>query len=405
MNYTPDEVMEYISEEDVKFVRMAFCDIFGRQRNVAIMAGELPRAFEHGIAFDASAVAGFDMDVRSDLFLQPDASTLKELPWRPQHGRVAHMFCDVVHPDGTPCAADLRQLLRTTAEEAMRQGYEFRFGTEMEFYLFKLDERGEPTKEPFDRAGYMEVAPEDKGENVRREICLTLERMGIYPESSHHESGPGQNEIDFRYADPIAAADNAIMFRSVVKTIAAQNGLWADFSPRPLPDNDGSGMHINLSARYGGEELSTLKLVPGLLHRIREMTFFLNPVESSYARLGRDKAPAYISWSAENRSQLLRLPAAEGQYRRLELRSPDNAANPYLAFSLIIRACLEGIRDKLPLPEGAELNLLRPGSEKKHSYERLPVSLEEAAAAAGQSDFIRKAVPAQVLAGYACVTH
>jgi len=401
MNYTPDEVMEYVSEEDVKFVRMAFCDIFGRQRNVAVMAGELPRAFEHGIAFDASAVSGFEMDVRSDLFLRPDPSTLKELPWRPQHGRVAHMFCDVVHPDGTPCASDLRALLRRTAGEAAKRGYEFRFGTEMEFYLFKLDERGEPTKEPFDRAGYMEVAPEDRGENVRREICLTLERMGIYPESSHHESGPGQNEIDFRYAEGVTAADNAVMFRSVVKAIAAQNGLWADFSPRPLPEHDGSGMHINLSARFRGEELSPLKLAPGLLHRIREMTFFLNPAEESYGRLGRDKAPAYVSWSEENRSQLLRLPAAAGAYRRLELRSPDSAANPYLAFSLIIRACLEGIELDLPLPEPAELDLLRAPGEQQCRYEALPTSLGEAAALAEGSDFIRSAVPAPVLAKYA----
>ena len=401
MNYTPDEVMEYVAEEDVKFVRMAFCDIFGRQRNVAIMAGELPRAFEHDIAFDASAVAGFEMAVRSDLFLRPDAATLKELPWRPQHGRVAHMFCDVVHPDGTPSPSDLRAHLRRTAEEAAKQGYEFRFGTEMEFYLFKLDERGEPTMEPFDRAGYMEVAPEDRGENVRREICLTLERMGIYPESSHHESGPGQNEIDFRHADPVTAADNAITFRSVVKAIAAQNGLWADFSPRPLPEHDGSGMHINLSARCRGAELPPLKLVPGLLHRIREMTFFLNPAEGSYGRLGRDKAPAYVSWSEENRSQLLRLPAAEGAYRRLELRSPDSAANPYLAFSLILRACLEGLELGLPLPEPAELDLLRASGGEQARYEALPASLAEAAALAEGSDFIRRAVPAPVLAKYA----
>jgi glutamine synthetase len=310
------------------------------------------------------------------------------------------MFCDVVHPDGTPCPSDLRALLRRTAEEAAQQGYEFRFGTEMEFYLFKLDERGEPTREPFDHAGYMEVAPEDKGENVRREICLTLERMGIFPESSHHESGPGQNEIDFRYADPVTAADNAIMFRSVVKAIAAQSGLWADFSPRPLPDHDGNGMHINISARYRGEELSPLKLAPGLLHRIREMTFFLNPAVDSYVRLGRDKAPAFVSWSEQNRSQLLRLPAAAGQYKRLELRSPDSAANPYLAFSLIIRACLEGVEMGLPLPEPAELDLLRASREEQGKYEALPVSLEEAAALAGRSDFIRENVPAPVLDGY-----
>ena len=400
MKYTPDEVMQYVLEEDVKFVRMAFCDVYGKQRNVAIMAGELPRAFEHGIAFDASAISGFDMDERSDLFLRPNADTLKELPWRPQSGRVAHMFCDIVHPDGTPFAGDSRALLRTAAEEAAAKGYEFRFGTEMEFYLFKLDEQGKPTTEPFDEAGYMVVAPEDKGENVRREICLTLERMGIFPESSHHESGPGQNEIDFRYADALTAADNAVMFRSVVRTIAAQNGLWADFSPRPLADHDGNGMHINISAVHDGKVLPPLQLVPGLLRRIPEMTRLLNPVENSYARLGRDKAPAYITWSEENRSQLVRVPAAAGEYKRVELRSPDNTANPYLAFALMIHACLEGIEEGLPLPEPTNLNLFRADAAKLRIYDRLPATLAEATEYAAQSEFLRAHIPAQVLAAY-----
>ena len=400
MKYTPDEVMQYVLEEDVKFIRMAFCDVYGKQRNVAIMAGELPRAFEHGIAFDASAISGFDMDERSDLFLRPNADTLKELPWRPQSGRVAHMFCDIVHPDGTPFDGDSRALLRAAAEEAAAKGYVFRFGTEMEFYLFKLDEQGKPTTEPFDEAGYMVVAPEDKGENVRREICLTLERMGIFPESSHHESGPGQNEIDFRYADALTAADNAVMFRSVVRTIAAQNGLWADFSPRPLADHDGNGMHINLSAARDGKILPPLQLVPGLLRRIPEMTRLLNPVENSYARLGRDKAPAYITWSEENRSQLVRVPAAAGEFKRVELRSPDNAANPYLAFALMIHACLEGIEDDLPLPEPTNLNLFRADAAKLRIYDRLPATLAEATEYAAQSEFLRAHIPAQVLAAY-----
>ena len=279
-------------------------------------------------------------------------------------------------------------------------GISFAFGTEMEFYLFKLDEEGNRTKQPFDRAGYMGVAPEDKGENVRREICLTLERMGIYPESSHHESGPGQNEIDFRYADPVTAADNAVMFRSVVRTIAAQNGLWADFSPRPLPDHDGNGLHINISARRGQEALSPLRLVPGLMRRIREMTLFLNPTDGSYARLGQDKAPAYVSWSEENRSQLLRVPAAEGEYRRLELRSPDAEANPYLAFALIIAACTEGLEQDYPLPPVADFNLYRAESKALEGLERLPRTLEEAVAEAGRSAFIRERIPGQILAGY-----
>ena len=400
MNYTPDEVMQYVLEEDVKFVRMAFCDVYGKQRNVAVMAGELPRAFDHGIAFDASAVPGFDMDVRSDLFLRPDPSTLKELPWRPQHGRVAHMFCDIVHPDGSPFAADTRRLLRQTAAEAAARGYAFRFGTEMEFYLFKLNELGAPTKEPFDLAGYMDVAPEDRGENVRREICLTLERMGIFPESSHHESGPGQNEIDFRYADPLTAADNAVMFRSVVRTVAAQNGLWADFSPRPLPDRDGNGMHINVSATKDGQELSPLALAPGLLAHVGEMTLFLNPAEQSYARLGRDKAPAYVSWSEENRSQLLRVPAAAGQYKRLELRSPDALANPYLAFALMIHASLDGIEREMALPAPADVNLLRADDKVLAQFEKLPATRKAAAKKAKRSDFIRAHVPEEVLAAY-----
>ncbi len=400
MNYTPDEVMQYILEEDVKFIRMAFCDIYGKQRNAAIMAGELPRAFEHGIAFDASAVSGFDMEVRSDLFLRPNASTLKELPWRPQHGRVAHMFCDIVHPDGTPFEGDTRRLLRATAQQAAERGFEFRFGTEMEFYLFRLDEQGRPTKEPFDEAGYMDVAPEDKGENVRRDVCLTLERMGIFPESSHHESGPGQNEIDFRYADPVAAADNAILFRSVVRTIAAQNGLWADFSPRPLPDKDGSGMHINLSAVKDGKPLPPRELIPGLLERAREMTLFLNPTDNSYERLGRDKAPVTVAWSEENRWQLVRLPAAAGEYRRVELRSPDSMANPYLAFALIIHACLDGIERQLPLPEPAEFGPFPTDVKRAASLGRLPSSRKEATLAAASSTFIREHVPERVLRGY-----
>ena len=400
MKYTPDEVMQYVLEEDVKFIRMAFCDVYGKQRNVAIMAGELPRAFEHGIAFDASAISGFDMDERSDLFLRPNADTLKELPWRPQSGRVAHMFCDIVRPDGAPFDGDSRALLRAAAEEAAAKGYAFRFGTEMEFYLFKLDEQGKPTKEPFDEAGYMDVAPEDKGENVRREICLTLERMGIFPESSHHESGPGQNEIDFRYADALTAADNAVMFRAVVRTIAAQNGLWADFAPRPLADHDGNGMHINISAARDGKILPPLQLVPGLLRRIPEMTRLLNPVENSYARLGRDKAPAYITWSEENRSQLVRVPAAAGEYKRVELRSPDNTANPYLAFALMIYACLEGIEEGLPLPEPTNLNLFRADAAKLRIYDRLPATLAEATEYAAQSEFLRAHIPAQVLAAY-----
>ena len=402
MNYTPEEVLLYVKEEDVKFVRMAFCDVFGRQKNVAIMADQLPRAFEHGIAIDASAIDGFQGEVRSDLFLRPDPSTLVELPWRPQHGRVNMMFCDIVRPDGSAFEADTRQILRRAIDAAGKLGYTFSFGTEMEFYLFKTDEAGKPTMEPLDEAGYMDIAPEDKGENVRREICLTLERMGMLPEASHHESGPGQNEIDFRYADPLAAADHAVLFRSVVKTIASLNGLWADFSPRPLPDHDGSGMHINVSAKKDGKEVSPLVLIPGLMDKICEMTLFLNPSENSYQRLGKDKAPAFATWSEENRSQLIRIPASTGQYRRLELRSPDSSANPYLAFALILSACLYGIQEVLPLPPAADFNTFQASSELLSPYAKLPVDLPEAQVLASRSEFLRKLLPKEIIQAYCC---
>ena len=221
MRYTEDEIRQYVIEEDVKFLRLAFCDVYGKQKNISIQPDELERAFEYGIAFDASAVPGFGSEIHSDLFLQPDTGTLCVLPWRPDHGRVVRMFCNILHPDGTPFASDTRRVLQNAVDAAAERGISFSFGSEMEFYLFQRDENGEATRVPYDRAGYMDIAPEDKGENIRREICLTLSQMGIRPECSHHEQGPGQNEIDFRYSDPMAAADNALTFRAVVNTIAA----------------------------------------------------------------------------------------------------------------------------------------------------------------------------------------
>lgn len=247
MQYTPEEIRQYAAEEDVKFIRMAFCDVEGRQKNIAIMPGELDRAFRYGIAIDGSAIPGFGGEVHSDLLLYPDPSTLCVLPWRPEHGRVVRMFCAVTRPDGTEIEADARSLLKRAVADAEAAGLTFTFGTEMEFYLFCRDENGQPTKISYDEAGYMDIAPADKGENIRREVCLTLEQMGIRPESSHHEEGPGQNEIDFRYADPVTAADNAVTFRTVVDTAAARNGLWADFGPKPLADRPGNGLHINFS--------------------------------------------------------------------------------------------------------------------------------------------------------------
>lgn len=215
MKYSSQEVVQYVQEEDVKFIRLAFCDIYGRQKNISIMPDELPRAFEYGIALDASAIDGFGDETHSDLMLHPDASTLAVLPWRPEHGRVVRMFCDITYPDGRGFECDTRAFLKKAIQDAKSAGVAFAFGAEMEFYLFMLDENGGKTQIPYDTAGYMDIAPDDKGENVRREICLTLEQMGIRPESSHHEEGPGQNEIDFRYSDPLSAADNAMTFQTL----------------------------------------------------------------------------------------------------------------------------------------------------------------------------------------------
>lgn len=400
MKYSKEEIMQYISEEDVKFIRMAFCDIYGKQKNISIMPEELEKAFSYGIAIDASAIAGFGDEVHSDLLLHPDSSTLSVLPWRPEHGRVVRMFCNVSHPDGRTFEADTRTILAKAIEDAEKEGVTFTFGSEMEFYLFKRDENGEPTNVPYDYAGYLDIAPEDKGENVRREICLTLEQMGITPESSHHEEGPGQNEIDFRYSDPLTSADNAVTFRSVVNTIAARNGLCADFSPKPLENHSGNGMHINISAKSDGDRAVMTKVIAGILSHISEMTVFLNTHEDSYKRLGKNKAPRYISWSSENRSQLIRIPAAADEYKRAELRSPDPLCNPYLAFALLIRAGLDGIKKNMELPIVSNINLYSASEEVKAKYEQLPRTLEQAKAVASHSEFIAKILPKSIINNY-----
>lgn len=400
MKYTRAEVMQFVNEEDVKFIRLAFCDIYGKQKNISILAGELERAFEHGIAFDASSIAGFGDETRSDLFLHPDPSTLVVLPWRPEHGKVVRMFCDITLPDGTPFAADTRQLLKAAVAESESAGYSFQFGAELEFYLFQRDDRGNPTREPYDNAGYMDIAPEDKGENIRREICLTLEQMGINPESSHHEGGPGQNEIDFRYSDPLTAADNAITFAAVVKTVANRNGLVADFSPKPLENQPGNGMHINFSVKCADSDAALYSAIAGLLKKIPDMTAFLNPREDSYWRFGYNKAPRYISWSAENRSQLVRIPAASGDFRRAELRSPDPCTNPYIAYALMIHAGLYGIRNDLKLPPAADINLYTASEDVLSRLRQLPSTLVMAKEAARNSEFIKAHLSEAIIAHY-----
>ena len=397
MKYSKEEVLQYVREEDVKFIRLAFCDVFGKQKNISIMPEELPRAFEYGIAFDASAIAGFGDETRCDLLLHPYPETLMLLPWRPEHGKVVRMFTHITYPDGTLFECDTRSLLKKAVEDAKKAGYTFAFGAEQEFYLFNLDETGSSTKIPYDEAGYMDIAPEDRGENIRREICLTLEQMGIRPESSHHEEGPGQNEIDFRYSDPLTAADNTMTFQTVVKTIARRNGVFVDFSPKPLDDKPGNGFHINMSVKPSDSSENLCYMIAGVLEKVVEMTAFLNPTEESYNRFGMDKAPGYVSWSSENRSQLVRIPAAVGEYRRAELRSPDPMANPYLAFTLMIYAALNGLENKLDLPEAANINLYKADAETLARFKKLPESLSDACKVAAASEFIKKHIPTAIL--------
>lgn len=397
MNYSTDEVMQYAKEEDVKFIRLVFCDVFGRQKNISIMPGELPRAFTYGVAFDASAIPGFGDEAHSDLLLHPEPDTLKPLPWRPENGKVVQMAANITYPDGTPFECDTRNLTKIAMHDAAKAGFEFSFGAEQEFYLFELDESGRPTNVPYDNAGYMDIAPDDKGENIRREICLTLEQMGIHPESSHHEEGPGQNEIDFRYSDALSAADNTMIFQRVARTVAARNGLSADFTPKPIGGAPGNGFHINMSLRPFPEENVFRNMIAGILENVSSMTAFLNPTENSYKRLGQNKAPSCISWSPENRSQLVRIPAAFGEYRRAELRSPDPSANPYIAFALMIYAGLYGIENNLKLDEPVNINLFHADKETLSAFRKLPRSLQAARETAAASEFIRSYIPERIL--------
>ena len=405
LNASQSEVLELIGSSDIKFVRLAFCDVYGVQKNISIQAAELSRAFESGIAFDASSVRGFRDPSHSDLFLFPDPATMVLLPWRPSRGGVARFFCDIRNPDGTPFSADCRHFLADTERLCNQFDLRCSFGAECEFYLFKCDENGSPTDIPLDQAGYFDIAPADGGENVRREICLTLESMGIQPERSHHEQGPGQNEIDFRYSSALQAADHVITFKQVVSTVAARNGLWASFLPKPIMTEAGNGFHINCSIAHSDvaaapDEALFRSFMAGLLEHTPEMTLFFNPLESSYARLGREKAPNRVSWSPNNRSQLIRIPAAAAPYQRMELRSPDASANPYLAFALVMRAGLDGIQRGLTPPPPCNENLLDVPEEIRVKYPALPVSLSEACRIASASSFIREAVPKHIFDAY-----
>ena len=376
MSYnTQQDILDFVEDNNVKFVRFAFCDIFGTQKNIAVLASDLPKAMEDGVCFDGSSIAGFMKVEESDLVLRPDLSTVTILPWRPTEGRVMQFFCDVEKPDGAA------------------------------FYLFENDDRGRPTRIPIDFGGYFDVAPLDAGENLRRDICLTMEQMGMSPQHSHHESGHGQNEIDCHYAGPLKTADNVMMFKQIVRAVAMRNGIHASFLPKPLPDQAGSGLHINLSLCMDGRNLFEGDIAPdsiagsfmaGVLAHSRELTVFTNPLPNSYQRFGCDEAPRYVSWSRQNRSQLVRIPQVRGNNCRMELRSPDPACNPYLAVGLVLAAGLDGIEHRMVLQAPINKNLFDPAEAAGLGLERLPSTLEEAVQAAQESEFLHRVLPEEL---------
>ena len=410
MSNTIKEVIEFVKENDVQFVRLAFSDLHGNQKNISVMAEELPAAFKDGVLFDANAIKGFGGGAKSDLLLFPDPATLAVLPWRPGSGRVVRFFCDIKNPDGTIFTHDCRYLLKQVVTRCEKMGYVCKIGAECEFYLFKTDENGEPTNTTFDNGGYLDISPLDKGENIRREICLALREMGIQPETSHHEQGPGQNEIDFRFSDALSCADNLLTFKSVVKAVAMRNGLFASFMPKPIKNEPGNGMHVNISLNQNGfnifknsrgEHSKTAEsFIAGILSKAQELSLFLNPLANSYERLGEFEAPKYATWSHQNRSQLIRIPAAGGERVRMELRSPDPAMNPHLGFALILSAGLDGIEAGLDLKPAVDLDLYTADEVLLKALPQLPQSIDAAIALAEKSELARAVMGSELLLKY-----
>ncbi|MCL2276556.1 MAG: glutamine synthetase family protein [Treponema sp.] len=401
------DVLEFIKENDVKFIRLNFCDIFGFQKNISIMTDELKSALDNGVSFDAHVIRGFSDVTQSDLFLFPEPSTLAVLPWRPGPGRVIRFFCDIKKPDNSAFEHDTRLVLKKVSERINKMDYICKIGAECEFYLFKTDENGDPSYITLDKGSYMDISPLDKGEDIRREICLTLKEMGINPENSHHVLGPGQNKIEFKFDDIVNSADNFQTFKTVVKAISSRNGLFASFMPKPVLDAPGNGMHINLSLYQNGKNIFKKEsenhskiaesFIAGILDKIREISLFLNPISNSYERFGKFEAPKFVSWSRQNRSQLVRIPAASGDKARIELRSPDPSLNPYLAFALIISAGLDGIENNSGLPPAVDDDLYSADNEKNKNLAQLPDSLERAIELAENSSFVKKVLGARLL--------
>ncbi|RHD07272.1 type I glutamate--ammonia ligase [Lachnospira eligens] len=392
--YNKDDIFRMVEEEDVEFIRLQFTDIFGTLKNIAITSSQLEKALDNKCMFDGSSVEGFVRIEESDMYLYPDYDTFEIFPWRPQQGKVARLICDVYTPDGKPFEGDPRWILKKTIKEANEMGYRFDVGPECEFFLFHTDDNGLPTTLSHEKAGYFDLGPNDLGENIRRDMVLTLEDMGFEIEASHHEVAPAQHEIDFKYDEALKTADNIQTFKMTVKTIAKRHGLYATFMPKPKFGISGSGMHINMSlATEAGKNIfadekgkiglsdDAYHFIAGIMKHARGMSAITNPLVNSYKRLVPGyEAPVYIAWSAKNRSPLIRIPASRGNGTRVELRNPDPTANPYLVLALCLAAGLDGIKNKIEVPESVDCNIyeMTPGERRAAGIENMPADLKEA---------------------------
>ncbi|WP_088041059.1 type I glutamate--ammonia ligase [Bacillus sp. EAC] len=377
--FTKEDIFRISKEENVKYIRLQFTDLLGIIKNVEIPVSQLEKALDNKMMFDGSSIEGFVRIEESDMYLFPDLDTWVVFPWTAEKGKVARLICDIYNPDGTPFNGDPRNNLKRMLKEMEELGFtDFNLGPEPEFFLFKLDEKGEPTLELNDSGGYFDLAPTDLGENCRRDIVLELEEMGFEIEASHHEVAPGQHEIDFKYAGAIKACDDIQTFKLVVKTIARKHGLHATFMPKPLFGVNGSGMHCNLSLFTNGKNAfydengeqglsdTARHFIAGILKHAPNFTAVTNPTVNSYKRLVPGyEAPCYVAWSARNRSPLIRIPASRGLSTRVEVRSVDPAANPYLALSVLLAAGLDGIKNKLEAPAPVDRNIYVMSKEER----------------------------------------
>ncbi len=403
--YTKEDILRIVEEEDVEFIRLQFTDIFGTMKNMAVTVSQLEKAMDNRCMFDVSSLEGLSGEEDSDMYLYPDLSTFEIFPWRPQQGKVARFICDVYREDGTPYEVDPRHVLKKEIASAEKMGYTMYVGPECEFFLFHTDEDGMPTTLTHEQGGYFDVGPLDLGENARRDMILTLEDMGFEIISSHHEIAPAQHEIDFRYDEALVTADNLMTFKMVVKTIAKRHGLHATFMPKPKMETYGSGMHINISLSRedgsnafrdendrNGLSLEGYYFIGGLMKHMKAITCITNPTVNSYKRfIPGYEAPVYMGWSAKTRGPLIRVTTGSGDNTRIELRSPDATANPYLALAVILRAGMDGIKNKIMPPENIDENIQKMTQEQRDALhiEELPRSLKAAVAELEKDELIR----------------